>query len=103
MASGKSIHLEDLPQELREVDASTEGEKSWQAMLARWAERKLASGESEILQEALPQFERALIEVAMQKTGGKRQRAAKLLGWGRNTLTRKIQELDMQELSKDSE
>ena len=66
-------------------------------MLANWADQKLENGDAEILQDATPQFERVLIEVAMKKTGGKRQRAAKLLGWGRNTLTRKIQELHMYE------
>ena len=98
MASGKTIHLEDLPRELKEGDASlSESTSNWQSMLANWADQKLENGDAEILQDATPQFERVLIEVAMKKTGGKRQRAAKLLGWGRNTLTRKIQELHMYE------
>ncbi|MFK7795158.1 MAG: nitrogen regulation protein NR(I) [Gammaproteobacteria bacterium] len=99
MASGKTIHLEDLPSELKEGGVSTEVLSNWQSMLASWADQKLENGDAEILQDATPQFERVLIEVAMKKTGGKRQRAAKLLGWGRNTLTRKIQELHMYEYS----
>ena len=100
MASGKTIHLEDLPRELKESDVpSSESTSNWQSMLANWADQKLENGDAEILQDATPQFERVLIEVAMKKTGGKRQRAAKLLGWGRNTLTRKIQELHMYEYS----
>lgn len=71
-------------------------------MLSTWAEQKLAQGDEQILQEATPQFERVLIEAAMKKTGGKRQKAAKLLGWGRNTLTRKIQELHMYEYSENA-
>jgi two-component system nitrogen regulation response regulator GlnG len=47
------------------------------------------------LKEALPAFERIMIEVALSRTGGRRQDAARLLGWGRNTLTRKIKELEM--------
>lgn len=99
MASGKTIHLEDLPKELKETSTSIDSTSNWQSLLASWADQKLENGDAEILQDATPQFERVLIEVAMKKTGGKRQRAAKLLGWGRNTLTRKIQELHMYEYS----
>ncbi len=99
MASGKTIHLEDLPRELKESSAPSEVNGSWQSMLAGWADQKLDNGEADILQDAMPQFEKVLIESAMKKTGGRRQRAAKLLGWGRNTLTRKIQELRMYEYS----
>ena len=100
MASGKTIQLEDLPAELKENHPTSNSDSSWQGLLAFWADQKLQNGDAEILQEATPQFERVLIEVAMNKTGGKRQRAAKLLGWGRNTLTRKIQELHMYEYSE---
>jgi len=99
MASGKTIHLEDLPRELKEGSTPSEVNGSWQSMLAGWADQKLDNGEADILQDAMPQFEKVLIESAMKKTGGRRQRAAKLLGWGRNTLTRKIQELRMYEYS----
>ena len=47
------------------------------------------------MDEALPEFEKTLIRVALKRAGGHRQRAAKLLGWGRNTLTRKIKSLDL--------
>ena len=99
MASSKTIHLEDLPNDLKDTSTPIETVSNWQSMLANWADQKLENGDAEILQDATPQFERVLIEVAMKKTGGKRQRAAKLLGWGRNTLTRKIQELHMYEYS----
>ena len=71
----------------------------WKKQLTLWAEHKLDSGEIDILSDAVAQFESTLIEAAMRKSGGKRQQAAKLLGWGRNTLTRKIQELHMYEYS----
>ena len=64
-------------------------------MLNSWADHCLARGESEILARAVPSFERILINAALRKTGGRRQEAAKLLGWGRNTLTRKIKDLGM--------
>jgi two-component system nitrogen regulation response regulator GlnG len=97
MASGKTIKLDDLPDELHEKKLDVTIGSSWQSMLSIWAEKELSSGSTNLLQEIMPQFESTLIEVAMRKTGGKRQRAAKLLGWGRNTLTRKIQELKMYE------
>ena len=68
---------------------------SWQTLLGEWADRELSKGGESILDRALPEFEAIMIKTAMRKTGGKRQEAAKLLGWGRNTLTRKIQELGL--------
>lgn len=99
MATGKTVHMDDLPSEIR-VDRSISDVNTWQSLLAHWAEVKLNNNEEDILQQATPEFERILIETAMRRTGGKRQRAAKLLGWGRNTLTRKIQELNMYEYSQ---
>jgi len=66
----------------------------WQAALARWAEQRLAEGADRLLEDALPAIERILIEAALAQSGGHRQKAAQLLGWGRNTLTRKIRELE---------
>jgi len=60
--------------------------------LSRWADRRLAAGATDLLAEAVPRFERTLIEAALAATAGRRQDAAKRLGWGRNTLTRKLKE-----------
>lgn len=97
MASGREIHIDDLPQELREVEASSEDGAygSWQQALEHWANQQLALGKEHILDEAVPDFERIMIQAALNKTAGRRQEAAQLLGWGRNTLTRKIKELGM--------
>ena len=94
MAPGQEIHVEDLPDELTggAAEAVPAG-ADWQAMLRSWAQQQLAGGADHLLDEALPVFERALIDVALQHTGGRRQDAARLLGWGRNTLTRKLKEL----------
>jgi len=93
MASGHEIHMEDLPPELKPNPESDLTSTNWEQALSLWAEQQLSSGESNILNSALPSFERTLIDVALQHTQGRRQEAAKLLGWGRNTLTRKIKEL----------
>ena len=63
--------------------------------LSAWAERQAHSGGSPLLDAALPEFERVLIRTALKRTQGHRQEAAKLIGWGRNTLTRKLKELGM--------
>jgi two-component system, NtrC family, nitrogen regulation response regulator GlnG len=98
MASGREIHLEDLPGDLRErgPTAVGGGGPDWEAALRLWASQNLARGEQNLLETALPSFERVLIRAALEQTGGHRQDAARLLGWGRNTLTRKIKELRME-------
>jgi len=68
----------------------------WDASLRDWVERELGTGRSDLLSEAMPRFERTMIETALKICGGQRQEAARRLGWGRNTLTRKIKELDME-------
>jgi two-component system nitrogen regulation response regulator GlnG len=98
MASSREIRLSDLPAELvvqtrTETVESTGG--SWESALQTWAEQQLDQGIRQILDTATPTFERILISVALNKTGGRKQDAARLLGWGRNTLTRKLKELDM--------
>ncbi len=101
MASGKQILLSDLPPELTAapkplVPAGDNHAHSWQDLLAQWVAQKLATGAEDILSEAGPEFERIVLKQALQFTHGHKQDAAKRLGWGRNTLTRKLKELDME-------
>jgi len=98
MASSREIHMSDLPPELlpESISPVETPAKNWEDGLQSWAETQLMMGKEDILSEAQPKFERILINTALAKTNGKRQEAAKLLGWGRNTLTRKIKELDME-------
>ncbi|MDP5053140.1 MAG: nitrogen regulation protein NR(I), partial [Congregibacter sp.] len=96
MASGREIHLSDLPVELgrNSDDSVREQETQWQELLCQWARSELVSGKQHILRDAIPAFEKALIEVALAHTRGRKRDAAELLGWGRNTLTRKMKELE---------
>ncbi len=96
MASGREIHIDDLPPELSSTQSNemSSGD-DWESALRHWADRTLGSGENDLLSVATPNFERILIETALKHTSGKKQEAAKLLGWGRNTLTRKIKELEL--------
>jgi len=94
-APGREIKVADIPLDLGgSVNAATLQEE-WARQLTAWAEKRLATGGEPLLNDAMPEFERTLIRVALRKTEGGRQEAAKLLGWGRNTLTRKLKELDM--------
>jgi two-component system nitrogen regulation response regulator GlnG len=94
LAPGSEIRLEDLPAELA-ADGDTSAEVDWAKALATWADRQAMVGKRPLLADAQPEFERVLIRAALKRTQGHRQDAAKLLGWGRNTLTRKLKELGM--------
>jgi two-component system nitrogen regulation response regulator GlnG len=95
MASGREVHLSDLPPELIEQRAENRSSNNWQQDLRNWADQELSLGRKNLLDIAVPAFEQIMIEVALKHTKGRRRDAAVLLGWGRNTLTRKINELGM--------
>jgi two-component system nitrogen regulation response regulator GlnG len=94
MAPGQVIEPKDLPAETHTSPAS--GTINWSEALARTAQAQLARGEAGILNTLTAEFEHTLIRVALAQTGGRKMEAANLLGWGRNTLTRKIQELNIE-------
>lgn len=102
MASGKAIHAEDLPPELNASLTAPARDESWENVFRRWVRQRLKHGQGALLDSALPAFEQILIQTALEHTGGHRQEAARLLGWGRNTLTRKIKELNL-EIESDPE
>lgn len=96
MASGQEILVEDLPSELTEKTAQISSQaSSWQAALSDWMDQELIQGNSAILDTAMPEFEKIMLERALLFTQGHKQDAAKKLGWGRNTLTRKLKELNI--------
>ena len=98
MAPGQVIDTGDLPAEFRDQAATTSSD--WLAALEHEAETRLARGETGILDGLSRQFERALITKALERTAGRRIEAANLLGMGRNTITRKIQELGIDDDKK---
>lgn len=95
MASGREVHVSDLPPELLSLPQDATPVTNWEQALRQWADQALARGQSNLLDSAVPSFERIMIETALKHTAGRRRDAAVLLGWGRNTLTRKIKELGM--------
>ena len=97
MAPGKNIDVADLPPEIKEDAAKPAGVTSWQVALASEVTDALNRGEQHVLETRTHEFERILITQALQHTGGRRIEAATQLGMGRNTLTRKIQELGIKD------
>lgn len=98
MASGQEVHLDDLPPELLHtaLPQTSDSCDDWKDLLRSWVEKRLGNGNRGIAKEAIASVEFILLETALDFTGGKRQEAAKLLGYGRNTLTRKIKELELE-------
>jgi two-component system nitrogen regulation response regulator GlnG len=94
-APGSVITAQDIPAELGGSDNVGQGAREWTRMLASWVDRQQRSTGRPLLDAALPEFEKTLIELALSRTNGHRQEAAKLLGWGRNTLTRKMKALQL--------
>ncbi len=96
MASGREVHLSDLPPELSYSQGAESGDSdNWHKLLRQWADVELARGREQLLEQALPEFEKIMIEAALGHTRGRKRDASQLLGWGRNTLTRKMKELGM--------
>jgi two-component system nitrogen regulation response regulator GlnG len=97
VAAGREITRGDIPADLGGGGSASAPSSDWAQVLAGWAQARLAAGESALLDEATPEFERTLIREALKTARGGRLVAARLLGWGRNTLTRKLRELGMEE------
>jgi len=97
MTPSQQIEIADLPPEWREAPAIGVPQGDWRNILAQQVAQSLQRGDQNLLEGLSRQFESTLIIQALQHTGGKRIEAATLLGMGRNTLTRKIQELGLDE------
>lgn len=93
MTADQELSIEHLP--LQNHKAPEDERELWETSFEHWATQLLSTGESDLLGKAVPTMERILIQCALNQTADKKQEAAKLLGWGRNTLTRKIKELGL--------
>ncbi len=94
-APGREIRLADIPPDLGGPEGAAPVSTEWLRELEAWAQTHAGSRDKPLLDVAVPELERTLIRVALAKCEGRRQDAAKMLGWGRNTLTRKMRELQM--------
>ena len=96
MTPSQQIEIADLPLELREAPAVTDASPDdWRCELGLQVALALQRGDQNILGSLNQQFERTLITQALKHTDGRRIEAATLLGMGRNTMTRKIQEFGL--------
>ena len=93
LSSAQEITISDLPNDL--LIQKKGPELTWNDLLEIWATERLSNGDDHILNSTIPVFEKTMIKVAMKATKGKKSEAANLLGWGRNTLARKMNELDL--------
>ena len=89
LAPGREIGAADLPPAIGPVQRSA-SPAQWDEALRVWARERLAAGDERLHADALARFERVLLDAALEAHGGHRQNAAKALGLGRNTLTRKL-------------
>lgn len=110
MAASQEILPQDLPEDLIEphkvsgkstiatakIENITQSERLWFEQLADWTAHALAEGKDNLLADAVPLLERTMLLCALEHTQGHKQEAARLLGWGRNTLTRKLKELGVE-------
>ena len=97
MASGRIVHRSDLSALLNEneIKSSDDGDSSdWRIALRDWTRKQLAEGKTGIFSLAAEDMQKVLIETGLESSGGHRQQAARLLGIGRNTLTRKLKTSD---------
>ena len=92
MASGREVHIDDLPPELKEHEEQNVNALDWTNGLRLWADKQLMLGNKSILDEITPIFEKTMIDSALKHSAGGKREAAILLGWGRNTLTRKLKQ-----------
>ena len=96
-APGGTITSVDIPEDLGGHTSVEGAQQEWTQSLAYWAEKELGATQVRpLVEEALPEFEKTLIKIALNRANGHRQEAARLLGWGRNTLTRKIRSLEIE-------
>lgn len=100
MAASQEVLIQDLPAELFATTAMDDPSRTlpdnWAILLAQWADHALRTGQQNLLLRVQPEMERTLLTSALRHTQGHRQKAARLLGWGRNTLTRKLKDLGME-------
>jgi two-component system, NtrC family, nitrogen regulation response regulator GlnG len=97
MAPNRDVLIADLPPEIRNLPDAQRRPLTghWSALLKERAAQLLKTNEGEVIPILTQEFERTLIEAALTETGGRKKEAAEKLGWGRNTLTRKLKELGL--------
>ncbi|MDC0873483.1 nitrogen regulation protein NR(I) [Gammaproteobacteria bacterium] len=96
MSPTQNIKVEDLPSEIKDYEVEeVEASSDWEQGLAAWLKGLSENKDSDLLDIVGPKLDKILIQTALEKTNGRKNEAAVLLGWGRNTLSKKIKELGL--------
>ena len=98
MAAGKTVNMTDLPNELKDESNKLQADQNqinWISGLEAEIRSKILQGNNEVYDTFISLTEKVLIESALENSSNKKIEAAKILGIGRNTITRKIKELNI--------
>ena len=94
--AAEAVHANSIIVPTASEPAALASGSTWEAGLEAEALALLATGRSDVWEVLTRRFESKLIQTALLNTRGRRIEAAQKLGIGRNTITRKIQELHLE-------
>ena len=92
MSPSQSVKVQDLPTEVKEFEVTDIPSTSWEDGMQNWLKNVSMNIDSGLSEIAISKIEKMLIRTALEKSNGKKNDAAQILGWGRNTLSKKMKE-----------
>jgi|TARA_A100001011_G_C14320369_1_gene850291 two-component system nitrogen regulation response regulator GlnG len=92
MSPSQSVKVQDLPSEVKEFELTDIPSSSWEDGMQNWLKNVSMNIDSGLSEIAITKIEKMLIRTALEKSNGKKNDAAQILGWGRNTLSKKMKE-----------
>ncbi len=92
MSPSQNIKVQDLPNEVKNFETSDLPASSWEEGLQNWLKNVSMNIDSGLSEIAISKIEKMLIKTALERSNGKKNDAAQILGWGRNTLSKKMKE-----------
>jgi two-component system nitrogen regulation response regulator GlnG len=92
MSPSQSVKSQDLPTEIKEFEITDIPTSSWEDGMQNWLKNVSMNIDSGLSEIAITKIEKMLIKTALERSNGKKNDAAQILGWGRNTLSKKMKE-----------
>ena len=86
----KKVSVNDLPKDILKEDQESKNDQDWSKMLASWILKEYDQNSKNISEDINNLYESILIDSALKLSNGNKTEAAKILGWGRNTISNKI-------------
>ena len=90
MVKNNEISKNDLPKEIKESEIDNSKMRSWEELLETWILNNYDKDSKNISKATDKIYTSTLIKSALRLTNGNKTEAAKVLGWGRNTITNKM-------------